>query len=280
METTAEIKVLPEISQISHKSEVIDLQPPEASSPVPILLIQGWGETPVTHEQTLNTIVNNKRRALTIKFPRRGKMEKAEDYPAVELNKAQSVLAAIDEKGIEKVDVIAHSEGALAAIIAADLEPEKFKNIVFFDPAGLIGKDSTVKLATRFVYMLLKDGARFAKGEGSRKEKIKAALEAVKYFASNPKRSFQEASAMANSDIYDMLGNLRELGIKISVIHGVDDTVFPIKRILSTAQQKGGMDTIGFYSTKGDHREISIHPEKYTALAVNALNDLEKKKES
>ena len=46
---------------------------------------------------------------------------------------------------------------------------------------------------------------------------------------------------------------------------------------METAKEKGGMDTIGFYSVKGDHREISVHPEKYAALAVNALEDLTKR---
>lgn len=184
----------------------------------------------------------------------------------------------MNKKELKTVDLIAHSEGAIPAIIAALSYPERFRAIVFVDPAGLIGKDSTIKLGARFASMLLKDAQRMRKAPEDKKENmLKAARESAKYFLTNPKRGIQEVNAIADADIYEMLTALKGLGIKVSVIHGTDDSLFPMGKVLRTAREKGGIDTIGFYSVKGDHREISVHPEEYTALAVNALEDLSRK---
>ncbi len=266
------------IPSFAGQVEYVDITPAETVDQTPILLVEGWGETIETHSKSLKTIFDSKRRAFAVNFPRRGGVKLAGSAPEVELKKASALEAAMSRTGAEKVDVIAHSEGALSTIIAAERNPEKFRNIVFVDPAGLIGKDSTVKLAIRFVNMLSKDAVRLVKGSGPRKEMIKATNEAIKYFASNPARGLREASAISAADIYETLENLRALGIGVSVVHGVDDTVFPMKKVLQAAGEKGGMDTVGFYSVKGDHREISVHPEKYTALAVNALENLSDRK--
>src|SRR3989344_5336699 len=105
----------------------------------------------------------------------------------------------------------------------------------------------------------------------------RAFIEAAKYSSANPLRTLAEARVISASDIYESLLKLREQGIGVSVVHAVDDTLFPMEKVLETAKEKGGMDTIGFYSVKGDHREISVHPEKYTALAVDALENLSNK---
>ena len=287
------------IPSFAGQVEYVDITPAETVDKTPILLVEGWGETIETHSKSLKTIFDSKRRAFAVNFPRRGGFKLVGSAPEVELKKASALEAAMSRTGAEKIDVIAHSEGALSTIIAAERNPEKFRNIVFVDPAGLIGKDDRVKLAVRFTHMLTKDAVRlfigfkgkFRKGivksvgdfspEEAIKPRIamsKAANESIRYFASNPKRGLQEVSAIAESDIYEMLENLQKLGIGVSVIHGVDDTVFPMKKVLQAAGDKGGMDTVGFYSVKGDHREISVHPEKYTALAVNALEDLRDRK--
>lgn len=265
------------LGSLAGEVEFVDLTPPEVTDQTPVLLVEGWGETVETHKESLRTIFNSRRRGIAVNFPRHGGARLVGSAPEVEMRKAGALQAAIYKAVSSQVDVIAHSEGALSTIVTASTHPDKIRNVVFVDPAGLIGKDSTFKLGARFVQMLSKDAFRLVKGTGSRKEMIKAANEAGKYFASNPVRGLKEVSAISAADIYETLENLRKIGIGVSVIHGVDDTLFPMKRVLNTTGEKGGMDTVGFYSVKGDHREISVHPEKYTALAVNALENLANK---
>jgi len=266
------------IRRVAGDLEVTDLFPETLKDEVPIIIIPGWGETPATHKDTLNTIATLGRRAIAIKIPRLGGARSEGGYPRSEYNKALALIDTLNKKGLRKVDLIAHSEGAIQAIIAALNNPERFRGIVFVDPAGLTGKDSTVKLATRFVSMLAKDARRMVKAPGDKKvNMLRAAAEATKYFLSNPPRGVQEANAVSAADIYEMLTVLKEVGIKVAIIHGVDDSIFPMKKLLETALERDGVETMGFYAVKGDHREISVHPEKYAALAVNALEDITKR---
>ncbi len=266
------------IKRVAGDLEVTDIIPETLKDEVPIVVLPGWGETPATHKDTLNTISNLHRRAIAIRIPRLGGTTAQNGYPRSEYNKALALIDTLNKKELKTVDLIAHSEGAIPAIIAALNNPERFRGIVFVDPAGLIGKDSTPKLAARFVGMLAKDALRMAKVPVNKKlNMLRAVREATKSFLANPVRGVQEVNAIAAADIYEMLTALQEVGIKVSVIHGTNDSLFPIEKVLKTSEEKGGMDTTGFYSVKGDHREVSVHPEKYTALAVNALENLSNK---
>lgn len=268
------IKQKEKIRRVAGDLKVTDITPEMLKDEVPIVVIPGWGETPETHKETLNTVISLKRRAIAIQIPRLGGTSTEYGYPRSEYNKAQALMDTLNKKEVKTVDVIAHSEGAIPTIIAALNNPERFRCIVFVDPAGLIGKDSTPKLAARFIGMLAKDALRMRKFPADRENMLRAVREATKSFLTNPVKGIREVNAIAAADIYEMLTALKELGIKVSVIHGISDSLFPIEKVLKTADGKGGMDTIGFYSVKGDHREISVHPEKYTALAVNALENL------
>lgn len=261
-------------SQAGH-IEIVDVTPQVMKDQTPILLASGWGETPTTHKDTLKTIFSEGRRAINLKFPRiSARTISFNEYPTVEVNKAVALIEALDSKGIKQVDIIAHSEGAINAIILAQLEPGMVRNLVLVDPAGLVGQDNVAKLATRFSFMLLKDSVRNITDPKKASNRLRAAKESAKYFLRNPKLALQEAHAISQADIYEMLTNLRQQGVGISIMHGVDDTVFPMNKLLDEAKRKGGVDTIGFYSVKGDHRQVSVHPERYTALAVNALENL------
>src|SRR3989344_618517 len=265
------------IRRVAGDLEVTDIVPETLKNEVPIVVLPGWGETPATHKDTLNTIASLQRRAIAIKIPRLGGVKAQDGYPRSEYNKAVALIDTLDKKELRTVDLIAHSEGAIPAIIAALNNPERFRAIVFVDPAGLVGKDSTPRLAARFAGMLAKDALRIKKFPADRENMLRAARETTKYFLANPIRGVKEVNAIAAADIYEMLTALKVHGIKVSVIHGINDSLFPMEKVLKTVDEKGGMDTIGFYSVKGDHREISVHPEEYTALAVDALEDLSRK---
>lgn len=269
------------IRRVAGDLEVTDLVPETLKDDVPIIVIPGWGETPVTHKDTLNTIANLGRRVIAIKVPRWGGAETQDRYQQSEYNKARALIDTLNKKEIKTADIIAHSEGALSTIIAAEIlaeerQPERIRSIVFVEPVGLIGKDKLRDLIGRWSSMMGKGGVRFFR-DSRKKNMSRAFTEAAKYVSSNPIRTLKEARVISASDIYESLSNLKENGIGVSVIHAVDDTLFPMEKVLEAAKAKGGTNTIGFYSVKGDHREISVYPEKYAALAVNALEDLTKR---
>ena len=126
--------------------------PEELNDETPVLIAPGWGENSSTYKKTSQVFFNEGRDVWSVGYSRRGgEVIPDERYPEAELRKAMLLLQAIEGKGVEKVDVIAHSEGAINVLIAAMIDPDKFRNIVLDKPAGLIGKDTNAALTGRFI---------------------------------------------------------------------------------------------------------------------------------
>jgi len=255
-------------------TEIVDIKPKIQKDNVPILLAPGWGDTPQAYKQSLKIIHDDTRRVLSVSHPRRGENITGEDpdYPMAEIRKMQALIGVISQKRLEKVDVIAHSEGAINAIIAATLHPEKFRNIVLVNPGGLIGEDKLRKLVVRMLDSSIHDITQAMRNSSERGPLTNAAKEIARYFATNPKRAIEEVNAMAKSDILEMVKNLHDGGIGISVVAGVRDPIFPINRMVEAL--RNSEDAIdGFYSVKGGHNKLLADPE-YTKDALNALDGL------
>lgn len=148
-----------------------------------------------------------------------------------------------------------------------------------------------MKLGYRFltdgVASLLKMRARKKKGEMSlaAQEQMKEGDAGfARYLMAEPKSSMDEIRALAEAQIRTLLKRAKAGGVGISIVHGVDDTVFPMdqmqKHVARTASEKEhGEELIvdGFYSVKGRHGEFLMDPEKYTQVADMALTALEEK---
>lgn len=255
-------------------TEIVDIEPVFQKHTVPILLAPGWGDTVQVYKESLKIIHDGKRRVLSVSHSRwRKNVAEETGFPVAEIRKAQSLIGVIDQKNLGKVDVIAHSEGAINTIIAATLYPDKFRNIVLVSPGGLIGEDKLHKLVGRMMFVSsVHDTMQTMRSSHEKGPLTNAAKEIAKYFAKNPKRAIEELNAIAKSDILEMVKNLHESGIGISVVAGVDDPIFPISRMTKILRDsKGSID--GFYSVKGGHNKI-ITDERYTRAALNALDDL------
>jgi pimeloyl-ACP methyl ester carboxylesterase len=243
------------------KAEVVDVSPEHMKDEVPVFIAPGWGCDAEVYKQVVEVFVKNERRALTMSHPRTGgnlqevaSLEELEKFPEEKLRKAYNILGVLEQKGLEKVDALAHSEGAMNVALAAFLHPEKFRNIVFFAPAGLIGKDNFFDLAKRFASQ--ERGDTLADVPVSEKEIAvgKAALDSVKkYFTANPLRSLKETYEISHFQTLEMLEYLHEQGIGIVIMSGIDDPVFPTKDL----QKMVDIHTIdGFMTMRGAHGAI------------------------
>lgn len=266
------------------KISVVDITPKTLADVVPVLLAPGWSENYDTYRKTLKVGWDLGRRVLAVGYSRReGEVIGNEEYPKAELRKARLILGVLDKKGTDKVDVIAHSEGAINILIAAMIRPDKFRNIVLDKPAGLIGKNWKVGLIARFVRLMAQEAVTRPVLLTDSNNAMIAAIRAARYIAENPKRVLDELVAITSFDITDLMRFLHEKGIMISVISGVNDPLFPVRRQIKEMHRKGlrkgeKPPFEGYYSVKGGHNEISLHPEKHAALALNALDDLQWKR--
>ena len=299
-------------------AEVVDIAPAQQRDEVPVLFAPAWACTLPIYEPALKTLVNEGRRTLSLSHPRRGgemnltneEKELVKEYPDEEVRKALTLRDILNHKGVDKVDVIAHSEGAVNAAIAALLNPEKFRNIVFFGPAGLIGADSASRLAKGFaaqgnpkpsldaidpgMEMSAEEKRRTRTEEsvaiqypkiGENMEAQKAIVgsgrvpivvqELLKYGAENPIRAIKEGWGLSRVQIDGLIDKLRERGIGIVVMSAVDDPVFPT-RTMAERLKKGSVD--GFLSVRGGHGQIGDNPERYMVAANQMLGNLRDRK--
>lgn len=263
-------------------AEVVDINPDNPKTEVPVFLAPSWGCTTEVYKPALKELTSHERRTISLDHPRFGgdmkinQEDAAKKYPTEELRKAFNILGVMEQKGVDKVDIIAHSEGAINAVIAAALHPEKFRNMVLFAPAGLIGEDTFTRLLKGFAGQSKRAETmeEIPVTETEKQVASAAITEVLKYFAKNPIRSIREAVDISNSQIHEMLRYLHEKGIGIVVMSGVDDPVFPMDKMQEIAKA----DMLdGFLSLKGGHGEIGNHPELYMAAAEKMLSALEEK---
>ena len=273
----------------------IDVIPENQKDEVPVLVAPGWGATIESFKPSIKVLADKGRRVISLSHPRQGgivpdlhnieieewyqkRNKEYPDWPTEELRKANTILELLDHKNLDKVDVIAHSEGAINLCIAAMLHPEKFegRTIILYTPAGLIGKDTFFRLK------------RGGKENRERPQSISGIpvtiteteqLELMKnvlsdYVKANPLRAFKETLAMAKTQIQDMLRYLHEKGIKIIIIGAVDDAIFPMER-LQTNVKADFID--GFLSVSGGHKQLQVHPELYMSAAEKMLAQPEEK---
>lgn len=274
--------------------ESVDINP---ENPNAVLVAPGWGATMESFEPGFEILAKKGRRVISLDHPRKGgdipdshnedvekwykeKGQKYPDWPSEELRKANTILGLLDQKKLEKVDVIAHSEGAINVCIAAMLHPEKFtgRTIILYSPAGLIGKDSIFRLQKGA-------GANTASTKSisefpityAETEYLKSTTHITPdYMKANPIRALKETWAISQARIEDMLRYLREKGIRIIVVGAKDDTMFPMAGMQQNVK-KGFID--GFVSVIGGHMQIQVHPEIFMSAVETMLPKSEEKSE-
>jgi pimeloyl-ACP methyl ester carboxylesterase len=270
----------PEKLKIGSKTvEVQDISPENPKTEVPLIMGLGWSETPDAHKENIRIMTDKGRRVISPEAPHGIETEECENYPTIELRKMAALIGTLEARGVEKADLLGRSEGAIFSVMAAYLYPEKFRNLVLINPAGMIGKDNLSRLAVGFsgdlVKQIINDIKRKKAGTEKTDDEVTVdALGGIKTLAKDPLRAIQSIFAIADSDIREMLVAIKAKGIGISVIAGVDDGAFPMEKMQETL----GLEHVdGFYSTTGSHNSYFLNPKPYSLLIDSALDALEKK---
>lgn len=303
------------------KVESIDIKPEHQKDEVPVLVVPGWGATMESFKPGMKVLTDKERRVVSLDFPRKGgtipessneeinnwyceKGKKVPKWPAEELRKANTILGLLDQKQIDKVDVIPHSEAAINVSIAAMLHPEKFKGrtIVYYSPAGLIGKDNIFRLqkgaaANTSRTETITEESLNKLDSDSMSKKTKDYLSSLQqeylasteyitpdYMKANPLRALKEVWAISQAETEDMFQFLREHDIRIIVVAAVDDTMFPVEKMQKNPKlrtdlskdtpNEGTID--GFVVVRGGHMQIQVHPEVYMSVAEKMLEQPKK----
>lgn len=254
---------------------ILDVSPEHPKTEVPVIIAPGYAETTVTFAEVAKVMAGCDRRVISFNHPRHGELSEVDEnryadiadkvYPRAAYQRALNLLAVIAEQQPEgKVDVVAHSQGGVDVMIAAQLEPERFRNIILVDSGGLIGPDTFPRVSGRFMQNV--PGTPFAQQR-----------EGAKYLFSNPARAVAEGIGASRAQIDEVLEIVHGFGIGIGVIHAVDDKLMPQDRVQKTLTPKAPNQLPisethldGYLSVKGSHVEWLNQPERYTR-AIDAL---------
>lgn len=267
------------------QTEYVFIHPESSVSDTPILMASGWSEGRNAFKDSAREVYKAGRSAILVDHARQGGRENSEHsvHESVDefhdeiLHKANSLLEIIEDSGIDKVDVIAHSEGALNAVVAALQRPEKFNTVILAMPAGMIGEDSVLKLAGRFAP---KVGRSLTKDMfDNPRMGLAINLGGGKYISQNLAKAKLEVEAMAETAIDDALKLLKEAGINIGVLQSHADTVFPANRIEENVRLDGEFANVDSYASvvakNAGHDELLIHPERATKAALQMIRQFE-----
>lgn len=259
-------------------AEVVDLNPSNLKSNVPVVFVEAWACPMEVYKPGLELLYNEGRRVVTFDHPRRGGTE---EFETEEDRKAANIRDVVDQKGIEKFDAITHSNGGSNMIKYAIAHPERVRNIIMVAPSGLIGDDSILPMAGRYMKQFTgrteSMNRRFPNVAQTEKDiPLTALKEGSKYVASNPIRAAKEIYDVNNVRIQDMLKELHDKGVGIIIMSSVDDPLYPMDRMQKMV--KANMID-GFVSMVGGHGALGDDPAHFMAAAETQLTALEKKKE-
>lgn len=263
--------------------EIIDLLPEKLKTRIPVVLAPGWTATPNVYRENLLSLAGRNRRVLSFRAPH-GIETREKDLPAdvpdAELRKVAALVKVLEKKGIPQADIVGHSEGGIYATLAFSLYPEKFRNLVLVNPAGIIGPDTVRRLVVEFSRGVILQLIQGVHDSARRKSMLRAFGESARSVAEGPVHTIKEVLAISQADIRSMLRAVKQKGKGISIIHAADDKTFPVDR---AQEALGGPDGDGlidnFYVVKGSHNILYLEPEEYSHLIDIALDALENKTE-
>lgn len=259
------------------------LQSVSPSATIPLLYIPGWN-TPADICKRDVAALAEKREVIVVDslhgIKRAIKNTEAEKFPTALLDKVAAVLETLDALKVEKVDGLGSSEGGAVLTIAAKLYPERFRNLVLEMPAGLIGQDTLTGLIRRFSLDVLKSRLEaLHQKELAKKQREMNQARRTASARFNLKKAWQEAEALANIQLQNILADLKKTGHGVTIIVRAQDCVFPVEKMRQTLCPE--MFNC-FLETDGRHTSIRTDEEvrAHAASVCQTLEAMERKNQT
>ena len=220
----------PQFESFDYSSDLftVNLQPKEPSVKCPVLFVLGWNAKLADYNGSFNQLVNTGRRVLSM------------ETKGTEDKKTDSLIKFIDSKGVGEADLIAHSVGSISSVLLAAKIPKRIRHLVMLNPASMLGNDSERDLIGRYKAMFQSMGVAPG-GEVSSRRSI-----------------LEMAKTINKFDMYALRAKLQSLGVRVSSIHALADTLFPSIIVAAEANLRKLIQNEDFYlADEGDHLDIA-----------------------
>jgi 2-hydroxymuconate-semialdehyde hydrolase len=199
-----------------------------------IILVHGLGGGAFTFRNNIDALADKGYKVYAIDLKGFGLSEKVigSDYSHIE--QAKILLDFMEKKGIGKATVAGHSMGGRVALIAYDMKPQNFENIILIDSAGLESNSPafynfliTQPIVDIIYYNIFVKEKNFQKFLSSAffnsdfvsPEVIKLYLESFKI--KNANKAF--LSILKSNNSYDIESVLKKIDIPVLIIWGRND---------------------------------------------------------
>ena len=254
-----------------NRISIVDIAPRHRRG-APLALVSGWASTAAVLKGNILALAGTGRRVIYVEAPHGIDAEARSGYPSTALRKAAALLLALDERRVRSADVVAHSEGAIVAAVAATLSPGRIRNLVLVNPAGLSGRKEFSRLAQDFSADTLWDEMRRMLSDPSLARTVLTAwLEAGRAIAADPWKSYEEAKAISAADIVGLLDGLRRKGTGVAIIHASGDKAFPVKDLCRRIRR---CPSCRVQIVPGSHLEFYHKPIEFAERIDKALRSL------
>lgn len=171
-----------------------DLSPEVVERKRPILFVPGWNARLSEYRDALLRMVSEGKGRVISVVP-----------TGTEEEKVAGLIHLLDLKGLEEVDIISHSLGAMSSVAAA-LRDTRIKRLVLLNPPD--EEHDTKGLIRKYSEMLSFEGTKNAADVGVRK-------------------IVDMARTITDFDMNGMRERLSSIGTKVASIHGLSDILFP-----------------------------------------------------
>jgi len=196
--------------------------------------------------------------------------DELESWPRIQLAKANMLYHALLDSEVERADVVGYCEGGVTSTILAYVHPEMVSQLVLVNPAGMTKEDGPERLVNRF--------------KNKNHRYVKAIIEDIltgevthstyEMVWSNVNRVLGMRALASLSEVYmaDILNSLAEGGMKISMLHGYKDRLYPYEDVSQNVPESLHAYA-SFADSAAGHAVFDTHTNE-TISAVTHLLDL------
>lgn len=186
---------------------VLDISPPNPIHTV--LFIPGWNAPLDEYRKTFKRLYNSGAHIIS------------PELVGLEEQKAEDIRLLSINKGLRRIDLVAHSVGAISAVNASRNNPSLAKRLILINSASLLGDDDNRELIKRY------SGLLAGRVNGDLQGGVSV------------KQVYEMARVINGFKIYEHFKELTGLGVNIQILHSRDDTLFPYDRVMKKAKAHG-----------------------------------------